>query len=583
MKIKSMTVHNFRSIEEAKFDFYDYTVLVGSNNAGKSNVLTALRIFYEDGIKFDDKSDFPKFQTADNESWIEIEYILTNEEFSNLKEEYKNPGNILKVRKYLYSQDRNRVKANQSNIYAYENGVLSQNLFYGAKNISEAKLGTVIYIPEVTTTDETLKLTGPSPLREVITFVMKKVVKNSESFGNLNKAFEEFNSKFKEEASNEGFSLSKLMEEINNSLKEWKVEFNLNINPIRPEDIIKSLVSHYVIDKSLDKEMDVKYFGQGLQRHLIYTLLKLSSKYSEKKTYEKKEFSPELTLILFEEPEAFLHPGQQEYLNASLKSLSMEEGQQIIVSTHSPVFVSRNIEDITALIKLKRDNGITRVFQVSKDTQKKIIEQNNELAQLLKSKLNDPSVDQHTKKRIEEIIGDTDDDMRMEEEAIRYLLWLDSERCSAFFADIVLICEGATEKTFIDYLIKNKWSDLREKRIYVLDAMGKFNIHRYMNLFKELGIYHSVLADKDENQKVQGIINQFIEGQKNEFTISIDFFDKDIETFLGIKAPPSNRKDKKPLNVMWHYFNGKISEDNIDKLKQKIDMIIKGNNTNEPN
>jgi predicted ATP-dependent endonuclease of OLD family len=583
MKIKSMTVHNFRSIEEAKFDFYDYTVLVGSNNAGKSNVLTALRIFYEDGIKFDDKSDFPKFQTADNESWIEIEYILTNEEFSNLKEEYKNPGNILKVRKYLYSQDRNRVKANQSNIYAYENGVLSQNLFYGAKNISEAKLGTVIYIPEVTTTDETLKLTGPSPLRDVITFVIKRVVETSESFRNLNKAFEEFNSKFKEEASNEGFSLSKLMEEINNSLKEWKVEFNLNINPIRPEDIIKSLVSHYVIDKSLDKEMDVKYFGQGLQRHLIYTLLKLSSKYSEKKTYEKKEFSPELTLILFEEPEAFLHPGQQEYLNASLKSLSMEEGQQIIVSTHSPVFVSRNIEDITALIKLKRDNGITRVFQVSKDTQKKIIEQNNELAQLLKSKLNDPSVDQHTKKRIEEIIGDTDDDMRMEEEAIRYLLWLDSERCSAFFADIVLICEGATEKTFIDYLIKNKWSDLREKRIYVLDAMGKFNIHRYMNLFKELGIYHSVLADKDENQKVQGIINQFIEGQKNEFTISIDFFDKDIETFLGIKAPPSNRKDKKPLNVMWHYFNGKISEDNIDKLKQKIDMIIKGNNTNEPN
>jgi predicted ATP-dependent endonuclease of OLD family len=583
MKIKSMTIHNFRSIEEAKFDFYDYTVLVGSNNAGKSNVLTALRIFYEDGIKFVYESDFPKFQTADNESWIEIEYILTNEEFSNLKEEYKNHGNILKVRKYLYSQDRNRVKANQSNIYAYEKGALSENLFYGAKNVSEAKLGTVIYIPEVTTTDETLKLTGPSPLREVITFVIKRVVETSESFGNLNKAFEEFNSKFKEEASNEGFSLSKLMEEINNSLKEWKVEFNLNINPIRPEDIIKSLVSHYVIDKSFDKGMDVKYFGQGLQRHLIYTLLKLSSKYSDKKTYEKKEFSPELTLILFEEPEAFLHPGQQEYLNASLKSLSMEEGQQIIVSTHSPIFVSRNIEDITALIKLKRDNGITRVFQVSKDVQKKIIEQNNELILLLKSKLNEDSVDQPTKNRISEIIGDTDEDTRMKEEEIRYLLWLDSERCSAFFADIVLICEGATEKTFIDYLIKNKWSDLREKRIYVLDAMGKFNIHRYMNLFKELGIYHSVLADKDENQKVQGIINQFIEGQKNEFTISIDFFDKDIETFLGIKAPPSNRKDKKPLNVMWHYFNGKISEDNIDKLKQKIDMIIKGNNTNEPN
>jgi len=406
---------------------------------------------------------------------------------------------------------------------------------------------------------------------------MKKVVKTSESFVNLNKAFEEFNNKFKEEASKDGFSLSKLRKEINDSLKEWEVEFNLNINPVRPEDIIKNLVSHYAIDMNLDKEIDVKYLGQGLQRHLIYTLLKLSSQYTEKKTYEKKEFSPELTLILFEEPEAFLHPGQQEFLNTSLKSLSSEEGQQIIIATHSPIFVSKNIDDIPALIKLKRDNGITQAFQVSENTQKIIIEENNELAQLLQSKLNDPSVDQSTKNRIRRIMGDTDDDTRMEEEAIRYLLWLDSERCSAFFADIVLICEGATEKTFIDYLIKNEWNDLREKRIYVLDTMGKYNIHRYMNLFKELGIYHSILADKDEDKNVHEFINQFIEEQKNGFTKSVDFFDKDIETFLGIKAPPSARRDKKPLNMMWHYSKGKISINKIAALKKKVEGLLEGN------
>jgi len=574
MKIKSITIHNFRSIKEAKFGPYDYTVLVGANNAGKSNVLTALRIFYENGIKFNDKTDFPKFQTEDKESWIEIEYLLTDDEFRNLKKEYKNPGNILKVRKYLKSQDRNRVKANQSNIYGYKDDVLSENLFYGAKNVSEAKLGSVIYIPEVTKTDETLKLTGPSPLRNVVTFVMKKVVKTSESFGNLNKAFEEFNNKFKEEASKDGFSLSKLRKEINDSLKEWEVEFNLNINPVRPEDIIKNLFSHYAIDKNLGKEIDVQYLGQGLQRHLIYTLLKLSSQYTEIKTYEKKEFSPEITLILFEEPEAFLHPGQQEFLNASLRSLSSEEGQQIIVSTHSPIFVSKNIEDISTLIKLKRENGITHIFQVSEDTRKTIIEQNNELAQLLQSKLNDRSVDQPTKDRIRRLLGDTDDDTRMEEEAIRYLLWLDSERCAAFFADIVMICEGATEKTFIDYLIKNEWNDLREKRIYVLDAMGKFNIHRYMNLFKELGIYHSVLADKDENNNVHEFINPFIERQKNKFTKSVDFFNKDIETFFGINTPPSNRRDKRPLNVMWHYHKGKILKDKIDALKKKVEGLL---------
>jgi len=574
MKIESIKIHNFRSIKEVKFSPENYAVLVGANNAGKSNALTALRIFYEDEIKFSERIDFPKFQTEDNESWIEIEYLLNDDEFRNLEEKYKNPGNILKVRKYLKPEDKERVKANQSNIYGYENNILSEKLFYDAKNISQAKLGTIIYIPEVTTTDETLKLTGPSPLRDIITFVMKKVVKTSESFESLNKDFEEFNNKFREEASKDGFSLKKLREEINDSLKEWEVEFNLNINPIKPEGIIKNLVSHNVIDKNLDGEIDIKYLGQGLQRNLIYTLLKLSSQYTEKKTYKKKEFSPELTLILFEEPEAFLHPGQQEFLNSSLGSLSFEEGQQIIIATHSPIFVSKNIEDISNLIKLKRENGITYVFQVSEDTRKAIIEKNNELVQFLQSKLSDSSVNESTKGKIRDKLGDAEDITRMEEDSIRYLLWLDSERCCAFFTDIVLICEGATEKVLIDYLIQNKWKNLREKRIYILDAMGKYNIHKYMNLFKELGIYHSVLADKDEDRNVQEFINQFIEDQKNEFTRSVGFFDKDIEAFLGINAPPRNRRDKKPLNVMWHYFKEKISEDNIEDLKKKVEGLL---------
>jgi len=572
--IKSIRIHNFRSIKDAKFDLYNYNILVGANNSGKTNVLTALRVFYEDNIKFNEKIDFPKFQTGDEESWIEIEYLLADEEFQKLKNEYRNPGNVLKVRKYLKSKEKNRVRPNQSNIYAYENGNLSTNLFYGARNISQAKLGSVIYIPEVTNTDETLNLTGPSPLRNTLTFVMKKVVKTSESFKSLNKSFEEFNERFREEASKDGISLENFRKEVNENLKEWGVEFNININPVRLEDIIKNLVSHSFVDKTLDKEMDIGLYGQGLQRHLIYVLIRLSAQYKEEKVYEKKEFSPELTLILFEEPEAFLHPIQQEYLNSSLRSLSSEEGQQVIISTHSPIFVSKNIEDISSLIKLKRENGITRNFQVSESTRRTIIRRNNELAQLLKSKLDDPSVDNETKNRIRKNLGDTDDDIRMEEEAIRYLLWLDSERSSAFFADIVLICEGATEKILIDYLIKNEWNDLREKKIYILDAMGKFNIHRYMSLFKALGINHSILADKDENNNVHEIINRFIEENRNEYTIAIDFFDKNIEEFLGIRTPPADKRYKKPLNVLWHYLNNRISKNKINELKNKIVKLL---------
>ncbi len=81
-----------------------------------------------------------------------------------------------------------------------------------------------------------------------------------------------------------------------------------------------------------------------------------------------------------------------------------------------------------------------------------------------------------------------------------------------------------------------------------------------------------MLADKDEDNYIHEIINEFITKNKNNFTIEIDFFDKDIESFLDIKTP--ERKDKKPLNIMWNYFNQKISEDKIETLKSKIKNLV---------
>jgi predicted ATP-dependent endonuclease of OLD family len=571
MKIKSIKIHNFRSIKEIQFDCYDYNVIVGPNDSGKSNIIDAIRIFYEDDIKFDEQRDFPKLRDLDdNESWIEIEYRLTDDEFRNLKDEYKRPGNTLKVRKYLKPREQGKVKSNQSNIYGYEGDNLSNNLFYGAKNISEAKLGAVTYIPAVSTTAEVLKLSGPSPLRNVLYFVMQRVTKSGTAYNDLKTAIDAFNDKFQKEQSEDGLSFNRFKEEINKSLSEWMVEFDLSVNPIKPEDIIKSLLEYALIDKNLGEEIDVDCFGEGLQRHLIYTLLKLSTQYTEKKTYEKKEFAPEFNLILFEEPEAFLNPFQQDSLNFSLKSLSNQEGQQVIITTHSPVFVSKNLEELSSLIKIRKDNGITKAFQTSDDILEEISQFQEHYLQFLSNQLNEPALDEATRRDIETHIDELKS-FDFEAKAVCYSLWLDSERCSAFFADTVLICEGATEKTFINYLLKNKWNDL-QKKIYVLDAMGKYNIHIYMNLFKELGIRHSVLADTDQNNKHHTFVNQFIESQRNEFTIDIHFFDNNLEAFLNIS--PCGERWKKPVNVIWNYLNGKIPRQKIDELQQIIKKVI---------
>lgn len=400
MKITKITIHNFRSIREQSLNLCDYSLLIGANNSGKTNIIDALRIFYEKDLKFTPNRDFPKFDVDNQESWIEIEFYLEDDEFSDLKDEYRQPNNILRVRKYLKSNETNRVKSNQSNIYAYEGEQLSENLFYGAKNISEAKLGDVIYIPEVTKVDEYTKLSGPSAFRNLLEFVVKKLIKNSLAFESLGKTFEDFNKRFKEEASKDGISLKNLIQDINDGIRDWGTSFGMEINQIKPEEIIKNLITYYLEDENLkDQKLDVSSFGQGLQRHLIYTLVKLSAKYKDTPTKkDKKEFAPNFTLILFEEPEAFLHPAQQEILNVSLKELSTEYSQQVLISTHSTHFVSKNISDIPSILKLAKDGPKTKIYQIDKESLEVTLKENKELKTILGENSTDRDIELESKR-----------------------------------------------------------------------------------------------------------------------------------------------------------------------------------------
>lgn len=578
MVLKKVIIHNFRSILDASFELEKYSLLIGENNSGKTNIISALRVFYEDNLKYDIKRDFPKCKTLDKESWIELCFETTVDEQNNLKDEYKSVDNFLKVRRYFRSEKNpDLVKNAQSNIYAYESNNLSTNLFYGAKNISQAKLGKILYIPELSKTDDNFKMSGPSPLRDMIDFVMQKVVKNSQIFSNLQVAFDTFNKDFKEESSKDGFSLNELTKDINENIKEWGINFGLNINNITADNIMKNLVSHYIEDQQLNGEqIPLNCFGQGLQRHLIYTLIKVGAKYVDKKTENKKEFSPDLTIVLFEEPEAFLHPSQQEFLNINLHKMSEDPNQQVICTTHSSIFVCKNVESLPSLIKLKRENGCSDVFQINEIELSQLFDDNNSMFNMFSRSLTDVNISSDIKSQIQSRnLGsiDYDLDKRLEEESLKYSLWLDSERSCAFFAKHVIICEGASEKVFLDYLINTNWNSLQSKHLYILDAMGKYNLHRYMNLFGELGIYHSVLYDSDSNAGIHLLINSFIFSKKNNYTKGIYSFTSDIEDFLSIQKP-LNRNDLKPLNIMWNYKNNNIDTQKIFDLKEIIESII---------
>lgn len=554
MQIISITIHNFRSISESQFFLDDYSLLIGANNSGKSNVMDALRIFYEKGLKYEHTRDFPKFETSDNDSWIEVKYRLNNDEYSNLKEEWRGSENKLKVRKYFETKEKDSDGKSKLGIYAYDQqGKIANEHFYGAKNVQQGKLGEIVFIPAASKLDEHTKLTGPSPLRDLLNDILKKLVKTSGSFRKLTTEFETFAKGIKSEETDEERSLSGLEQDITTDIKEWGAKFVLEINPVNEADIVKNLVSYKIIDSTLHEKMEASQFGQGFQRHLIFTLIRTAAKYQAPSAFsKKKEFKPDLTILLFEEPEAFLHPIQQNILCSSLKTIGNTEGQQVVISSHSPNFVSRNSDDIPSIIRLCREGDRTCTGQIKDNVLKSIFTENQQINNMFSGTSYEASID----------------DLKEEMEAVKYFLWLNSERCGMFFSRIVLLVEGPTERMLINYLIDTGQLDMPKGGVFILDCLGKFNIHRFMNLLGPLKIQHSILYDGDEGKPPHDQISQLIEDAKNNYTVAIDTFQDDVEAFLGIVK--SNRPHRKPQHVMLKLKEGCISNEKLTEFAKKV-------------
>jgi len=558
MQILNITIHNFRSIAHCTFSLGDYSLMVGANNSGKSNVMDALRIFYEKGLKYERGRDLPKIDTEDNESWIEIEYFLSDNEYESLKDEWKQPENRLKVRKYLQTQEKDFDGKPKFGIYAYnQDEQIADGLFYGPKNIQQGKLGDIIFIPAVSKLDEHTKLTGPSALRELVNDIFKKLVKSSNAFSKLISEFEIFSDNIKEEKTEDEKSLAGLERDITKNIEEWDAVFELNINPVSETDIVKNLVSYKIIDKALDESMDAEQFGQGFQRHLIFTLIQTAAQYAPVVVPgKKKEFKPDMTLLLFEEPEAFLHPMQQNILCRSLKKIGSQSGQQIFISSHSPHFVSHNSDDIPSIISLRKDNNITLAGQIGKDKLIEIFADNQQINAIVKDTSYEAEID----------------DLKKEMEAVKYFLWLNPERCGMFFSRYVLLVEGPTERILFNYLIETEKITTPKGGVFILDCLGKFNIHRFMNILSPLKIKHSVLFDADNGEAPHGEVKNLIEDSKNEHTLKIDSFPDDLEAFLDIEK--SNKPHRKPQHVMLKLKENKIDGNKLNALIEKFEELF---------
>jgi len=170
MKIKSLKIKNFRSIKDIEISgpLNDVWTFVGQNNAGKSSIMHAIRSFYDE---YDIKNEDFCRNNENEPIEIVISYKLSDDEFSQLPEQYKLDDNTLIVIKRftknpLKKESHGFIKNSNDNI------IESEDEFFGAKNVGIGKLGNIIYIPAVKDLGEELKKTKSSLFSKLVSRIL---------------------------------------------------------------------------------------------------------------------------------------------------------------------------------------------------------------------------------------------------------------------------------------------------------------------------------------------------------------------------------------------------------------------------
>jgi len=526
MKIKSIKINNFRSLRniciEAPKD--DVLVLIGQNNTGKSSVIHAIRLFYGD-YKLNE-SDFCRSHPGEKIS-IEIEFIFNDQtEFDTLPIDYKLNDKRLRVVKYYTKEDL----IGEAHGYIIENDkeVEKKEEFFGSKNVHVGKLGDVIYIPAIKDLSDELKPTKTSIFTKLITRIFSDKLATLDSYTKLVDNTKDFLNELKSPAKESSDGGIKSVTEIENDLgvllKDWGLKADIDLNPPTPEDLILSGVK-LKFKNSSGSEEDPMKLGSGAQRSILNSLIRLWAKAEKsKKTADRKKFSSELKVLLYEEPEALLHYDQERKLLLDLEEISKTSENQVIVCTHSPNFVSSKNSALSSIVRLVCSNNVSERFQATE------------------AYLSDVNVNTNT---------------------FDFTLWLNPDRNTMFFVDKIILVEGSSDKAFLNYLIYE--NNLREN-LYVIDCGGKSNISIFMGLCLEFGIKHLVMFDADTSKAITGSDhlkwNTDISSAKNKYTIDTFYFSENLEQEIGFDSTSRN----KPVEVLRQLKEGKLTDSDREKI-----------------
>lgn len=355
IQINGVQIQNFRSFKEktdtSKFtDNKTINVLTGKNNSGKTNVLRAIRLFFEPE-KYCEEKDMNAIKVLTGGSSKHPTIVITFCDDESIGREIK-----YKI----------RCDMNQESSSLYSLGYIYKENSYNADdvNVIKSKMKNSNEIRKfisdrfkcvfLSTTDEDIITQANNAIKDMILQFYqqqnKEVKKSIEDFeneyesmiGTFKNNFQDLESKISEgfnAISNEGINIVPRL----NITKDMKIT-----------DFVLNNLS-FTIDDSYNHELDNK--GAGIQRSALILL----NIFLLKNIYSKKN-----KIVLLDEPEAFLYPLLISKIKKSLENVSYNNNLQMFLTTHSREFLKEiennlysyyNIDQIIFDREYKRSNN----------------------------------------------------------------------------------------------------------------------------------------------------------------------------------------------------------------------------------
>lgn len=395
MKIVSLKIKNFRGykdLTEIKFD--NLTVFVGKNDIGKSTILEALDIFFNDGkgtVKID-KTDVNVQEAHDGnqesiisvcfgelpekividsvvETTLQDEYMLNTQGQLEVIKKYKNGGTAKvfirahhpsnpKCANLLLKKNNDLKKIVQVEEIECENQTVNALLRKAIWNKFEDDLQLEDMEIDVSKEDAKKiwdKLAGYLPVYSLFQSDRKNSDGDNEVQDPLKEAVKQIltDSRLQDTLSEIAKGVEEKLKEVSNrtleKLREMDPGIADSLNPVIPsaeslkwQDVFKN------VSISGDGDIPINKRGSGVKRLVLLNFFRAEA---------ERRFQTENgadVIYAIEEPETSQHSDNQRMLIEAFKSLAEAENTQVILTTHSSYIVKQL--QFTNLRLIKNDN-----------------------------------------------------------------------------------------------------------------------------------------------------------------------------------------------------------------------------------